>query len=188
MSERDVITSFAGVRAVSDFRNARGDEDFVIGFSKVDGLFNVAGICSPGLTSAPAIGEYVVEQLEGRGLVGPFKPHYETGRKVVRFMALDDEGKRAALRDNPLYGRVICRCEGVTEGEIVDSIRRPCGAVDMDGVKRRVRAGMGRCQGGFCAPRVMEILSRELGVPYTQVTKFGRMSWMVQDKKGACDD
>ena len=188
VSERDVITSFAGVRAVSDFRNASGDEDFVIGFSKVDGLFNVAGICSPGLTSAPAIGEYVVEQLEGRGLVGSFKSRYETGRKVVRFMALDDDGKRAAIKDNPLYGRVICRCEGVTEGEIVDSIRRPCGAVDMDGVKRRVRAGMGRCQGGFCAPRVMEILSRELGVPYTQVTKFGRGSWMVQDKKGACDD
>lgn len=188
VSERDVITSFAGVRAVSDFRNASGDEDFVIGFSKVEGLFNVAGICSPGLTSAPAIGEYVVKQLEGRGLVGPFKSKYETGRKVVRFMALGDDEKRAVLKGNPLYGRVICRCEGVTEGEIVDSIRRPCGAVDMDGVKRRVRAGMGRCQGGFCGPRVMEILSRELGIPYTQVTKFGRMSWMVQDKKGACDD
>ncbi len=188
VSERDVITSFAGVRAVSDFRNASGDEDFVIGFSKMEGLFNVAGICSPGLTSAPAIGEYVVKQLEGRGLVGPFKQKYETGRKVVRFMALDDDEKRAAIKDNPLYGRVICRCEGVTEGEIVDSIRRPCGAVDMDGVKRRVRAGMGRCQGGFCGPRVMEILSRELGIPYAQVTKFGRMSWMVQDKKGACDD
>lgn len=188
VSERDVITSFAGVRAVSDFRNAGGDEDFVVGFSNVKGLFNVAGICSPGLTSAPAIGEYVVKQLEGRGLVGPFKQRYETGRKVVRFMALDDDEKRAAIKDNPLYGRVICRCEGVTEGEIVDSIRRPCGAVDMDGVKRRVRAGMGRCQGGFCGPRVMEILSCELGVPYSQVTKFGRTSWMVRDKKGAFDD
>ena len=188
VSERDVITSFAGVRAVSDFRNASGDEDFVVGFSNVEGLFNVAGICSPGLTSAPAIGEYVVNQLEDRGLVGPFKQKYETGRKVVRFMALGEDEKRAAIKDNPLYGRVICRCEGVTEGEIVDSIRRPCGAVDMDGVKRRVRAGMGRCQGGFCGPRVMEILSRELGVPYSQVTKFGRTSWMVRDKKGAFDD
>ena len=185
VSERDVITSFAGVRAVSDFRNAGGDEDFVVGFSKVEGLFNVAGICSPGLTSAPAIGEYVVQQLEGRGLVGAFKPRFKTGRSVVRFMELDDDGRRRALERNPLYGRVICRCEGVTEGEIVDSIHRPCGAVDMDGVKRRVRAGMGRCQGGFCGPRVMEILSRELGVHYAQVTKMGRGSWMVMDRSSA---
>lgn len=184
VNERDVITSFAGVRAVSDYRNANGYEDFVIGFSKVDGLFNVAGICSPGLTSAPAIGEFVVHLLDERGLVGPPKCASKTERNVVRFMELPDDEKREALARNPLYGRVICRCENVTEGEIVDSINRPCGAVDMDGVKRRVRAGMGRCQGGFCGPRVMEILSRELGIPYTQVTKFGRGSWMVEDKKG----
>jgi len=188
VSERDVITSFAGLRAVSDFKNENGDEDFIIGFSKASGLFNVAGICSPGLTSAPAIGEYVVELLEKKGLVGEYKSHFETSRKVVRFMELDDESKRIALSKNPLYGRVICRCESITEGEIVDSIRRPCGAVDMDGVKRRVRAGMGRCQSGFCGPRVMEILARELGSSYTRVTKFGQGSWMVEEKNGAQDD
>jgi len=188
ISERDAITSFAGVRAVSNYKNGNGDEDFIIGFSSVSGLFNVAGICSPGLTSAPAIGEYVVSLLEEKGLVGEYKEHYETSRKVVRFMHLNDSQKQEVLKENPLYGRVICRCESVTEGEIVDAIHRPCGALDMDGVKRRVRAGMGRCQSGFCGPRVMEILSRELAIPYTQVTKFGRESWMVENKRGTQND
>lgn len=193
VSERDVITSFAGVRAVSDYKNEAGDEDFKIGFSSVSGLYNVAGICSPGLTAAPAIGEYVVGQLEERGLLEKKKTSYKNTRKVVRFMELSGEEKLAAIKRNPLYARVICRCESVTEGEIVDCIHRPCGAVDMDGVKRRVRAGMGRCQSGFCGPRVMEILSRELKLPYTAITKFGKGSWMTLEKKGfeggeACND
>ncbi len=192
VSERDVITSFAGVRAVSDHKNEDGNEDFLIGFSSVSGLYNVAGICSPGLTAAPAIGEYVVRQLKEKGLLGEKKANFKDTRKIVRFMELSDEEKLAAIKQNPLYARVICRCESVTEGEIVDCIHRPCGAVDMDGVKRRVRAGMGRCQSGFCGPRVLEILSRELQIPYTEVTKFGRGSWMTIAKKGfeeeACND
>jgi glycerol-3-phosphate dehydrogenase len=184
VSERDVITSFAGVRAVSDYRNEAGIADFDIGFSSVSGLYNVVGICSPGLTAAPAIGEYVASQLEEKGLLKKKKASYKSQRKVVRFMELSDEEKLAAIKKNPLYARVICRCESVTEGEIVDCIHRPCGAVDMDGVKRRVRAGMGRCQSGFCGPRVMEILSRELKIPYTAVTKFGKGSWMTIAKKG----
>ncbi len=193
VSERDVITSFAGVRAVSDYKNEAGDNDFKIGFSDVSGLYNVVGICSPGLTAAPAIGEYVVARLGESGLLGKKKTDYKKTRHVARFMDLSDEEKLAKIKQNPLYARVICRCESVTEGEIVDCIHRPCGAVDMDGVKRRVRAGMGRCQSGFCGPRVMEILSRELNIPYTAVTKFGKDSWMTIEKKGfesgeACND
>lgn len=182
ISERNIITSFSGVRAVSN------SKDFIIGFSSVPGLFNVAGICSPGLTASPAIGEYVAELLDEKGLLGEKKDSFVSSRKVVRFMELDDEEKRKALLENPLYGRVICRCESVAEGEIVDSIRRPGGATTLDGVKRRVRAGMGRCQGGFCAPRVMEILSRELKVPFTQVTKFGRGSYLTLDKEGSNEE
>ena len=184
VSERDVITSFAGVRAVSDYKNDAGVADFKIGFSSVSGLYNVVGICSPGLSAAPAIGEYVASELVAKGLVGKKKANFKSKRNVVRFMELSDEEKLAAIKRNPLYARVICRCESVTEGEIVDCIHRPCGAVDMDGVKRRVRAGMGRCQSGFCGPRVMEILSRELKIPYTAVTKFGKGSWMTVAKKG----
>jgi glycerol-3-phosphate dehydrogenase len=177
ISEKNIITSFSGVRAVSD------RDDFIIGFSSVEGLFNVAGICSPGLTASPAIAEYVVSLLDERKMLGEMKDRWNNSRKVVRFMELTDEEKKDALKRNPLYGRVICRCETVTEGEIVDAIRRPAGAVTLDGVKRRVRAGMGRCQGGFCSPRVMEILSRELGIPFTEVTKFGKGSWLTEKKE-----
>lgn len=181
LSEKSVITSFAGVRAVSD------KDDFIIGFSKVDGLLNVAGICSPGLTAAPATAEYVVSLLEKKGLLGKKKKDFCDSRKTVRFMKLSDEEKLRALKKNPLYGRIICRCESVTEGEIVDSIRGECGAVSLDGVKRRVRAGMGRCQGGFCSPRVMEILSRERGIAFTDVTKAGGKSWLTEKKDGSDD-
>ena len=177
LSERNIITSFAGVRAVSNSR------DFIIGFSSVDGLVNIAGICSPGLTASPAIAEYVISLLSERKMLAEMKEKWNDSRRVVRFMELSDDEKKKELKRNPLYGRVICRCETVTEGEIVDAIRRPAGAVTLDGVKRRVRAGMGRCQGGFCSPRVMEILSRELGIPFTDVTKFGKGSWLTQKKE-----
>ncbi len=182
VSERNIITSFAGVRAVSN------SKDFIIGFSTIEGLLNVAGICSPGLTASPAIGEYVVSLLEEKGLVGEMKESYSTSREVVRFMELSSDEKKEALKKNPLYGRVICRCESVTEGEIVDAIKRPNGADTLDGVKRRVRAGMGRCQGGFCAPRVMEILSRELNIPFVEVTKFGKGSYLTLEKEGEKND
>ena len=182
ISEKDIITSFSGVRAISN------SNDFIIGFSSIDGLFNVAGICSPGLTASPAIAEYTISLLEERGVVGKKKENYIERRDVVRFSELSNKEKIRLLEKNPLYGRVICRCEGVTEGEIVDSIHRPLGATTIDGVKRRVRAGMGRCQGGFCSPRVMEILSRELDIPFTEVTKFGRGSYMTLEKEGKTSD
>lgn len=175
VSERDVITSFSGIRPIG------GKEDFILGFSDADkSLFNVAGIESPGLTAGPAVGEYVVEQLIENGYALEKKADFDGNRKVFRFNELSDEEKNEYIKKNPLYGRIICRCETVTEGEIVDAVRRGAGARDMDGVKRRVRAGMGRCQGGFCGPKVMEIISRELNIPMSEVTKFGGGSWMVE--------
>jgi glycerol-3-phosphate dehydrogenase len=99
--------------------------------------------------------------------------------KVLRFSELDGNELEILLKKDPSYGRLVCRCERVTEGEVVDCIRRPVGALDLDGVKRRTRAGMGRCQGGFCTPRLVELLSRELGIPYDEVTKKGGDSWLL---------
>lgn len=168
-----VITSFTGIRAVAD------TGDFVIGPSKVDPFFiNCAGICSPGLTAAPAFAEYIAEILEKSGLEMEPKEGFNPRRsRIKRFADMTDEERGKAIAENPLYGRVICRCETITEAEIVESVRR--GARSVDGVKLRCRAGMGRCQGGFCSPRVMEIISREAGMPMEKVTKFGGDSYML---------
>lgn len=163
ISKRDIITQFAGLRAVF------GD-DFVIGESE-DGFFDALGVCSPGLASSPAIGEYLAKAVaEKLGLKE--NPTFDPHRAAIPCFAsaTDDERERLILSD-PLYGHVVCRCETVTEAEIVEAIRR--GAVDLDGIKRRVRAGMGRCQAGFCTPAIVKILSRELGVPTVLVTKRG---------------
>ncbi len=169
----DCITSFSGLRATPS------TEDFVIGESdKVKGFINVAGIESPGLTSSPAIGVHVaglINDLSGGELEQ--KEKFEPcRRKVVRFSKLSAVEKAKLVKKDPAYGRVVCRCELVTEGEIVDAIRRKAGATTLDGIKRRVRPGMGRCQGGFCAPRVMEILSRELNIDILDVVKDSKNS------------
>ena len=178
ISERDVITSFSGNRSVGS------TGDFICEISgKEPKLINLAGIESPGLTSAPAIAEYAAELLEKSGISLEKKDDFDDHREVIRFKELTDEEKHEVIKKDPSYGRIVCRCETITEGEIVASIHRPAGALDMDGVKRRVRAGMGRCQGGFCGPRVMEILSRELGIPMEEVTKFGGGSYMVTKRE-----
>ena len=172
---RQIITSFSGLRAHGD----RGD--FILEES-AEGFFDAAGIESPGLTSAPAIGEYmaalVAERL-GLEKKADFNP---IRRGVVRLNELTAAERAEKIRENPLYGSIVCRCETVSEGEIVDAIRRPLGATTLDGVKRRTRAGMGRCQAGFCSPRVMDILARELGVPVTAIRKNGRGSEIVCGK------
>ena len=156
---RENIRNFAGVRAGSD----RGD--FILEESRsVPGFFNAAGICSPGLSAAPAIGKYMAELLGEKGLELKEKETYIDSRRRVRFHELDDGAKNRLIAEDPRYGRVICRCETVTEGEIIACLREPVPPVSVNGVKRRVGAGMGRCQGGFCGPRVQEILARELGV------------------------
>lgn len=168
-----VITSFAGLRAHLTMEE-EGVSDFVIGEAEeAKGFFDVAGIESPGLTCAPAIGEYVAE-LVNSAYPAPEKQDFQPNRKGIPNMAeATEEERRALIAEDPAYANVICRCELVTEGEIVAAIRRPLGAVTLDGVKRRTRAGMGRCQSGFCSPKVLEILARELGVDQGEITKAG---------------
>lgn len=171
---KQVITSFAGLRAHED------GHEFVIGeLPEAPGFFDCAGIESPGLSSSPAIGKLVAEQVSGKlGLVK--KEHFISKRKgILDPKALSQEEYAALVREEPTYGNVICRCETVTEGEILDAIRRPLGARSLDGIKRRTRTTMGRCQGGFCSARIMAILARELGIPLTAVTKCGPGSQMA---------
>ncbi len=155
-----VITSFAGLRA----HGVTEKEDFILGpVEDAPGFFDAAGIESPGLTCAPALGKYVAEMVL-EYLPAEEKKNFIAVRKGIPSMALaDPEERQRLIKENPLYADVVCRCEMVTEGEIVDAIRRPLGATTLDGVKRRTRAGMGRCQAGFCSPRTVEILARELG-------------------------
>lgn len=172
------ITQFAGLRA------AAGDGDFILKASdSVNGLIQAAGIQSPGLTAAPAIAEIIVGILKEQGLAMTEKADFEPKNPPkVKFHELSNAERAEAIAQNPLYGRIVCRCESVTEGEIVDAIHSPCGAITVDGVKRRTRAGMGRCQGGFCGPRVTAILARELNIPVTEVRKDTTQSYLFFDK------
>ena len=171
---RDTITSFAGLRA----HLSGPEDDFIVGES-ADGFFEAVGIESPGLSSAPAIGRYLAA-LAAEKLHAVEKPDFIAQRRdIPRPREMDFAARQALIACDPAYGQVICRCEGVTEGEIRDAIRRTPGARSLDGVKRRVRAGMGRCQGGFCGPKVMELLSRELHVPITELTKGGGESRLL---------
>ncbi len=149
-----VITSFAGLRAHED------GEDFILGeAADAPGLFDCVGIESPGLSSAPAIGHYMAELVQEKYQFEKNHSYvpYRTG--ILRFSELSEKDKNKMIQANPSYGSIVCRCEMITEGEVLDAIYRPLGARSLDGVKRRVRAGMGRCQGGFCSPRVAELLA-----------------------------
>ena len=177
LTTRDVITSFAGLRAHCD------RDDFIIEPSEKNAQFiNVAGIESPGLSSAPAIALYVkdmiIKELSAEEK-SDFKPDRE---EPVRFRHMTNEERKALIEKNPAYGRIVCRCETITEGEILDAIHAPAGARDVDGVKRRTRAGMGRCQGGFCGSKVVELLARELGVEINEITKFGGNSKILYER------
>lgn len=165
-----VITQFTGLRAHGN------TGDFVIE-SPQPGFINCVGIESPGLSASPAIAEMVEKMLIEAGAAGELKADYEPEvRGIIRFKDMTPEARNCLIAENPSYGRVVCRCEEITEGEILEAIRRNPPARDIDGVKRRTRAGMGRCQGGFCMPSVAEILSDELGIPFEQVTKSGKGS------------
>ena len=156
---KESIRNFAGVRAASD------KDDFII--AQADGAYgfiDIAGIKSPGLTSAPAIAKMAAGLLEEAGLELCLKPDFKAERSRKRFKTLPIEEKNAIIKNSPAYGHVVCRCETVTEGEILTAIGSAIPPVSVEGVKRRCNAGMGRCQGGFCGPRVVEILSRELGI------------------------
>ena len=171
---KNVITSFAGLRAHED------GHEFIIGeVPGAENFIDCAGIESPGLTSSPAIGEMVAEIVRAK-LELSEKEHFISRRKgIMNPTQLPDGERQEWIRRHPAYGHIVCRCEHISEGEILDAIHRPLGARSLDGVKRRVRAGMGRCQGGFCAPRVMELLSRELDIPLKQITKRGGASTLL---------
>lgn len=174
------ITSFCGLRAVGS------TGDFIINSPKPS-FINAAGIESPGLSASPAIAEYIIELLKKSGANLKTNESFNPIRKPYhKFRESSVDEKNRVIKERPEYGRVICRCETVTEGEIIDAIRTNPGARDIDGVKRRTRAGMGRCQGGFCLPYVSEILARELKIPFEKVTKSGGNSNIVIGKtKGA---
>jgi glycerol-3-phosphate dehydrogenase len=175
---KKVITSFAGLRATPD------TGDFIIGESSVvPGFINVAGIESPGLSSAPAIAEHVAK-IVIKSLGGcKKKKNYIPGLKTHEFFRdMSQKEKEDIINKRPAYGKIVCRCENVTEAEVLDSIRKPAGARTVDGVKRRTRAGMGRCQGGFCLPVVVEILSKELGIPKEEVLKGDRGSNILLER------
>ncbi len=171
---RACIRTFAGVRANTD------RSDFIIEPSAhTTGLLHVAGIKSPGLSAAPAIGTYAVELLADMGLMLREKAQFDGTRRRVVFRHLSPAEKAAHIAENPLYGRIICRCETITEGEIVDAIRSPIPPCSIDGIKRRAGSGMGRCQGGFCGPRVLEILARTYGVDPKTITQDGDGSFLL---------
>ncbi|MCL2009972.1 MAG: NAD(P)/FAD-dependent oxidoreductase [Synergistaceae bacterium] len=173
------ITVFSGLRA-----NSNLNDFYIKALDKPRGFVNVAGIKSPGLTSAPAIAEYVAETIkESLGDVVKFEPNpgFVPERKhIPRFMDLTMEERKELAASDPAWGQIVCRCETVTEAQVVEAIRR--GARTVAGVKLQVRPGTGRCQGGFCAPRVVEILARELGVSPLEITRYGGDSYLLSSE------
>jgi glycerol-3-phosphate dehydrogenase len=173
------ITNFSGVRARSK------TDDFIIG-EVVDapGFFNAAGIESPGLTSAPAIGDFLAKQVASKLHAAP-KSDFDPKRAAIKaFKECSPDERCELIEGDPAYGRIVCRCETVTESEVRQAIRRPVGARNLDALKRRVRTGAGRCQSGFCCPRALEILCEELGKKPTEITKFGGASQLLKGRIG----
>lgn len=169
------ITAFAGIRAVPS------TGDFILGQSAINPrLIQAAGICSPGLSSAPAIARETAVALGQAGLQLIARGDYNPTRVMEKpFRSMTEQEREAAIANDARYGRVICRCETVTEAEIINAIKRTLGKATLDGVKRRTRAGMGRCQGGFCAPRVMELIAKHGGIPMEKITKNGGASRLI---------
>lgn len=174
---RESIRNFAGLRANPD------TGDFIVEENdEVKGFIDVAGMKSPGLSSAPAIALGVVDILERAGCKLEKNENFKAKREQIHFMELSADEKAKLIKENPQYGRIICRCETITEGEIVDAIKRSFGVLSLDGVKRRCRPGMGRCQGGFCGPRVQEIIAREYNVPLESVVLEKDNSYLLVGK------
>lgn len=180
ISQSDVITYFAGIRA------ATYEEDFVIRKGKwTKNIIHAAGIQSPGLTAAPAIAIDIIEiikQLEGRQL--PINQSFNPMRKTMTPLSkLDSVARNETIKDNPDNGVIVCRCEEISKGEIIDALNRSLVVPTLDGIKRRVRAGMGRCQGGFCGPLVTQIIHEQLGLPYQEIFKKGHGSIILKQTK-----
>lgn len=176
ISSREIITSFAGLRP------SLPDGDFYIDQSKLEpGLIQVAGIQSPGLTAVPAIAEYVKDLLKKSGLVLTEKADYDPHIPVLpRMRLLDNEERDTLIKKDPSFGRIVCRCESVSEGEIIAAIRN--GHTTLDGIKFYTRAQMGKCQGGFCTDRILKIISRETGMDILEITKRGKGTTLLKSR------
>lgn len=172
---RENIRNFTGVRAATDI------DDFIIEFA-CEGFLDLAGIKSPGLSAAPAIAELAVKMLGESGLALEEKESFTDERTHLRFKHLSDEEKNNAVKKNSAYGRVICRCETITEGEIIDALNSPIPPVSLDGIKRRAGTGMGRCQGGFCGPKVLEIMAKYKNEPFEAVLQDNTGSIILTGK------
>jgi len=175
LTYRNSIRNFSGIRSNTDrdeFQIAIAAENFI----------DLAGIKSPGLSSAPAIALYALKMLKECGFDPAQKAAPVTTRKKIRFRMLDEKEKQDIIKKNPLYGRVICRCETITEGEIVEAIHSPITPCSVDGIKRRAGSGMGRCQGGFCGPRVVDIMCRELGIDPLDILQDGNGSYILMSE------
>ncbi len=169
---RENIRNFTGVRANSD------TNDFVIGFA-AEQFIDVAGIKSPSLSAAPAVAEDIVNMLADDGLAMEKKEGAIDEREHIRFKNLTPEEKNSLVDENPTYGRVVCRCETITEGEIRAAIKSPIPPVSLDGIKRRAGTGMGRCQGGFCGPKVLEIIAKRKHIAYEDVLQDANGSYIL---------
>jgi len=179
ISEKDIITAFAGLRPTLE-----GNDFYITVSEKQPRLVQVAGIQSPGLTAAPAIGEYVKDLLKSAGLVLTERADYDPLiDEVPRIRKLSPYEADALIESEPAYGEIVCRCESVSEAEIVAAIRR--GHTTMDSIKFYTRAQMGRCQGGFCSYKIMKILQRETGMAVEEITKRGGMSRLIKDRVGS---
>lgn len=180
---RQAITSFSGLRAHTE------KEDFTLS-ENGQGFFDAIGIESPGLSSAPAIAQYMANMVVKYMNLSEKENFIATRKGIIKANELDFEARANLIKSEPSYGQIVCRCEMVSEGEIIDAITRPLGAKTLDGIKRRTRAGMGRCQAGFCAPKVMEIISTVLNMPYEEIRKNNENSYLVISKtsKGGIDD
>lgn len=172
---RENIRNFTGVRAATDI------DDFIIEFA-CEGFLDLAGIKSPGLSAAPAIAELAVKMLGESGLALEEKESFTDERTHLRFKHLSDEEKNNAVKKNSAYGRVICRCETITEGEIIDALNSPIPPVSLDGIKRRAGTGMGRCQGGFCGPKVLEIMAKYKNEPFESILQDNTGSVILTGK------
>jgi glycerol-3-phosphate dehydrogenase len=172
------ITQYAGLRPNRNPEGLRVDR-----YDDLMNYINLSGVRSTGLTASAALGRYVTEMLFEMGFSADFDPDFDPIRKAIPcFRDMTDSNRAKMIKRDKAWGNVVCRCEYITEGELIEAIRRPIPATSIDAIKRRLRAGMGRCQGGFCMPRVLEILSREQGVLAGDIEKGKKGSWLVTGK------
>jgi glycerol-3-phosphate dehydrogenase len=177
LNPRESIRNFAGVRAATDW------DDFII--READkGFYDLAGIKSPGLTAAPAIAEELILMMEASGVAMSPKDAFTDERRVTRFRYLSGAERAELIRKDPAFGRIVCRCENVTEGEILEAFGSPLPPKTLDAVKRRCHAGMGRCQGGFCSPKTISLISGRFGVDPLSVLKDREGSYVLAGEKG----